>query len=276
MRKNSLLATSLMLAALCSVAFAQEPAPAPAATEPAPAPAAVAEPAPAPAEPTPAPAVEPAPAPVVAEPVPAPAPTPTPVVAEPAPVAAPAPESKPVTFGTGLRVSLGISQFRNHVAIQTVDVYALKLNPSLAVSLGVATKIGINELFSIAPELLYSIYSANSEMDKENITGFTSVYEVGVEMHAIELPILCRFNFGSLYANIGPQIGFNMYSKIYSNADYYRPDMNLFAFGIAGGGGIDINKASLDIRGYFGFLEYSKDAKGAPWSIQVGVSQYIF
>jgi hypothetical protein len=262
MRKNSLLATSLMLAALCSVAFAQEPAPAPAA-EPAPAPV---------AEPTPAPvAVEPTPAPAL---VAAPAPVPTPV-AEPAP--APVAESKPLTFGTGLRVSMGFSQFRNHTALQTVnEAYALKLSPSLAVSLGLTTKIGINELFSVAPELLYSIYSASNEMDKENITGFTNVYEVGVEMHAIELPILCRFNFGTLYANIGPQIGFNVYSKIYSNANYYRPDMNLFAFGIAGGGGIDIKGTSLDIRGYFGFLEYAKDAKGAPWSIQVGVSQFLF
>jgi len=242
---------------------------------------------------------DPAPeAPVAAEPEPESAPVPqesapvaveesAPVaVEEPAPVAvvepvaqqavvAPA-EPSEFSFKMGLRVGVGISQFRNHVALRTVNnFYVLELDPGIASSVSLQAQFGINKLLSIVPELQYSFYTAGAELKVENKTGFDDLYTVGVEMHALELPVLAYFDLGGAYAEVGPQIGFNLYSKIYKNASYYRPDLNLLAFGLAAGGGVDLNGLLLGVRGYFGFLEYAKDAKGVPWSVQLGIGRFF-
>jgi hypothetical protein len=187
--------------------------------------------------------------------------------------------SKPLEFHLGLRGGLGIGQFRGHVSLKTPDgTRIVKLDPSLAFSAGIITQIGINSLFSVAPELQWSLYRASSEIEIKSNNG---VYDeraaiMGVYMHALELPILARFNFGIAHAEIGPQIGLNLYSRIYKNANYYRPDMNRLAFGIAAGGGIDLNGILLGARGHFGFLEYAQDAKGIPWNFELSIGKFIF
>jgi hypothetical protein len=224
-------------------------------------------------------AVETAPAP---EPVAAPEPAPA-----PQPVAAPAPEPKKsepmnISFKAGPRLGFGISAYRGHIALLTSDKSShLKLEPALTFSVGAAFSIGFNELFSLAPELQYSLYRANSEvkLTDQNSKSEISDYlrEVGVFTSALEIPILAHFSLPKrFYADFGPQIGFNLSSKIYKDEVYYRPDENLLAFGLAAGGGVDFDGLLLGVRGYFGFLEYSDKAKGIPWSVQLSLGAFIF
>jgi len=277
----------LAAAFLAAFSFAQEqPAAAAepgAAPEAAPAePALAAEPAP---EGEPQPAAEPAPEPApVAEPEPAPAPEPAPVAVAQAVAAAPTPSAPlDITFKYGPRIGLGISNYRGHIALRTPETpdkrsFGLKVEPAFTYSVGAAFQIGFNSLFSLAPELQYSLYRSNASVQIENKVEqlFDWEYEVGVFTHALELPILARFNISDFYAEIGPQIGLNLSSKIYKNANYYRPDENVFAFGVAAGGGINLSGILLGVRGYFGFLEYAEDAKGIPWSVQLSVSPFLF
>lgn len=186
---------------------------------------------------------------------------------------------KPIEFLMGLRGGLGIGQFRGHVALKTPDESRIaKLDPSLAVSAGIIAQIGINNLFSIAPELQWSLYRASSEIEaKSNIGDYDGRAAImGVYLHALELPVLARFNFGIAYAEIGPQIGLNLYSRIYKNANYYGSGMNRLAFGIAAGGGTELGGILLGARGHFGFLEYAEDYKGSPWSFELNIGKFIF
>ena len=168
----------------------------------------------------------------------------------------------------GFRMGLGMSHFHNHV---------LELDPSLAYSAGAVAQIDLNDRLSISPELQYSVYNANSKKVSKVDNDFDILNEVGVELHALELPLLARYNFGNIYAEAGPQFGWNRYSKLYRNADYRSPELNPFAFGIAAGLGTDsYGILLLGVRGYYSILEYAKDAKGIPWSFQAGLSAFLF
>ena len=229
---------------------------------------------------------DPEPEPQVAEPEPEPAvePEPEPEIAESNRIAEESMETAlklntPVTYNYFARAGVGISDFRNHKVLRVDDFrYGLKFSPALSVSLGFGTKAyEFSETVAIMPELQWSLYRANEEMVVKPGGGeLASVYEVGVYMHAIELPVLMHFNFGSAYAELGPQFGANLYAKINKNADYYRPDLKCFAFGIAAGGGVNVDKLMLGARLYMGVTEYSKDVKGAPWSFQLSLSQFVF
>jgi hypothetical protein len=273
---------------LAAASFAQEPpplAPAPEAAapesavpatvaEPQPEPAAVAEPPPA-VEPPPA-APVPVPAPVVTQP-PAPAPV------APAPVAqasVPLEPSEPIIFEAGLRLGFGASQFRDHIALPVPDLPRtyIQLDPAFSFSAGLAFQIGFNRVFAFAPELQYTLYRANKELVRE-VTGSKTprdLYEAGVYVHALELPVLARLRFGSGYFELGPQVGLNLYSRMYSNAHYYRPDVSLLAFGAAAGVGGNLGGILAGVRGYFGILEYAKDAKGIPWGAQFSITPFVF
>jgi len=188
-------------------------------------------------------------------------------------------ESSETPIGFGLRLGLGASNYRHHVKLNPAGK-DLKLNPAFALSTGLAMQVGLSKWLSISPELQYSLYRANSEQEVENSNFMSDLYEVGVYMHTLELPVLLRFNLGdAAYVELGPQVGLNLYSKVYingKNGKYYRPDMNLFAFGVAGGGGFNLSGILVGIRVYSGILEYAKDAKGIPWSVQFSITPYIF
>jgi hypothetical protein len=244
----------------------------------------------------PPPAPEPAPAaPVAPEPAPAPVVIPPPYAApepEPTPAAAPAPavqeisiaysseSSSDISFNLGVRAGAGISQFRKHIAlIPNHEFYkGIKLNPSLSASAGLAFQIGINELFAIAPELQYSFYSAENDLQVKdaNERYNARLYEAGVYLHVFEIPLLARFNLSPVYLEVGPQLGFNLYSRIYEDLEFYRPDLGLVAFSAVGGVGAKVSNTLVGVRGGVGFLKYAKDAKGIPWNVQVGVTQFVF
>jgi len=172
----------------------------------------------------------------------------------------------------GFRAGVGASLLRHHAKLAN-----LKPMPSLAYSAGFVAQIDFGGQFSISPELQYSVYNSHAEKVYKEEQGFDRLTEVGVTLHALELPLLARYDFGGIYAEAGPQFGWNNHSKMHINADYFSPDLNPFAFGITAGIGTDsYGILLLGIRGYFGILEYAKDAKGVPWSIQAGLSAFLF
>jgi len=174
----------------------------------------------------------------------------------------------------GFHYGIGISAFRGHRALQSLSFgpNAIKLYPSLSASVGAVLNVKINKSFSFMPELQYTLYRAYGEITIEDGTDFSDLNVAGVEMHSLELPMLARFNFGSAYAEIGPQVGANVHAKIYMNNDFKKPNINTFAFGPSIGAGINIKNISIGLRGHFGLLEYAKKTDGYPWSAQISLT----
>jgi hypothetical protein len=275
-----------VLAVFVQATFAQEvPSSEPASVAPGSAPPVV-EIAPPPA-PEPAP-VAPAPAPAVVEIAPPPkiVSEPEPPVEAPAPVVQDVPRtshesSSDVTFNFGVRAGAGISQFRDHVAlIPNPELYkAVKLAPSLSASAGLAFQIGINDIFAIAPELQYTFYSASNDLQVEDPSEryHARLYEVGAYVHTFEIPLLARFYLSPIYVELGPQLGFNLYSKFYEGEDNYSPeDLGLVAFSAACGAGAKLGNTLVGVRGSVGFLKYAKETGGIPWNVQLGITQFVF
>jgi hypothetical protein len=211
-----------------------------------------------------------------------PPPNPEPRPEPPPQQAAEPKKSEPVSIKLGGRMGFGISGYRSHIALVTSDRQAaLRLKPALAFSIGADLQIGFNRLFSLSPELQYSLLRSNSEAKIKDQNSQTQIdghlRSVGVRTHALEMPVMARFRFASMfYAEAGPQLGLNLSSEISKDAERYRPDENLLAFGAAAGGGVSLSGVLLGVRGYFGFLEYAGDAKGVPWSVQLTAGAFIF
>jgi len=184
--------------------------------------------------------------------------------------------------GFGLRLGLGASGFRHHEKLLPAsNLKPLKLTPAFSLSVGLSLQIELNQWVFVSPELQYSLYRANEELKVEvaNSNHMSRLHEIGVYMHALELPLLLRFNLGDVaYLELGPQVGLNLYSKVNIDASYYRPDLNLFAFGVAGGVGFNLSGIFVGIRVYSSVLEYAKDidTEGYPWSVQFSITPYIF
>jgi len=258
-----------MAAIAAGAAFAETEAPAPTEqpplTETQPA-AAAPEPAPAPAPPAPAP-----------EPAPAPAPEPVVKAVEAVAPAAPKVPKEPLKFQFGIRPAIGVSAFRGHKALD-FGAWKLQTKPALSFGFGIVSDIQFNSTVSLAPELQYTLYRANNEFAVKTGADFNDLNEAGITLHALELPILVRFNIqNAAYAEVGPQVGYNIRSVIYKNASLYQPDLNAFAFGPSVGGGIKFgDSALLGARFHFGLLEYAKDSKGYPWTFQISATQFLF
>jgi hypothetical protein len=187
----------------------------------------------------------------------------------------------------GARAAAGISALRHHVAIPLPDgSHAIRINPAFSVGAGIAYAYDINSLVSVAPEFQYTLYRANGRFVKNTGGTFAEMNEAGVAMHSLELPILARFRFGNLgfgnfYAEAGPQIGANLDANIYANSElksqFEKPeDMNIFAFGPAIGGGVNISGVLIGVRCYFGILEYAENTNGYPWAAQVSLTKFFF
>jgi len=252
---------SLLMVAFCAASvFAQEISVAdsatvvPAVKEAPPAPVPKVEPAPMPkAEPKPVPKVEPAPEPVVLPPVVA--------VSEPS----------NIQFHFGVRLGFGISAMRGHIPLQS-----LVMGPAFSGGGGVAFAMQFNNLFTLAPELQYTLYRTNREVQIDNGGRFRDLNEVEAKLHSFELPILARFSFASIYAEAGPQVGYNYYSRIRGSSYNQRPELNTFAFGPSAGFGVNVSETLIGIRGHFGLLEYAKKTKGYPWTAQISLTKFFF
>ncbi|MCL2283709.1 MAG: PorT family protein [Fibromonadales bacterium] len=177
----------------------------------------------------------------------------------------------------GIRSGLGASALRGHKAIQSLAFgpNAIRLYPNFSASAGLVFAFEANEFFSIVPELQYTLYQAKGYLVLKTGMDSDDLYEAGVILHSLELPILMRFSIGRAYVEAGPQVGANLYAKLYQGNELKKPDVNILAFGPSVGTGIKIrNNILLGVRGHFGLLEYAKKMNGHPWTAQIGVSVF--
>jgi hypothetical protein len=215
--------------------------------------------------------------PVEPAPVPEPAPTPEPVAIAVETVA-PATPKEPIKIKFGIRPAIGISAFRGHKALDFGE-WKLQMHPALSFGLGAAADIQFNSLVSLAVELQYTQYRADNEFAVKTGADFHNLNEAGITLHALELPVLARFNIANAYyAEVGPQVGYNARAVIYKNSDLKQPELNAIAFGPVLGGGIKLNGGNtlLGIRCSFGLLEYAENSKGYPWTVQASATQFLF
>jgi hypothetical protein len=187
-------------------------------------------------------------------------------------------EPSSLQFHLGVRSGLGVSALRKHKTLQLSPTpYSIRLEPAFSLSAGIAFAFEINSLFTLAPELQYTWYRANGEFVQKNDQDYPDLNEAGASLHSFELPILARFSFSSVYIELGPQVGYNYYAKIYKNNELKKPEINVFAFGPSIGGGVKITDGLLlGVRGYFGIFEYAQDTNGYPWAAQVSITHFFF
>ncbi|MDR1830976.1 MAG: PorT family protein [Candidatus Fibromonas sp.] len=181
-------------------------------------------------------------------------------------------------FHLGIRSGLGASALRGHNVLQSLSFgpNVVKLHPAFSASAGLAFAAEVNRLFSIAPELQYTLYQAKGELTLKTGDGFDDLRRAGVNLHSLELPFLVRFNIGSAYIEAGPQVGANLYAVLYKNNELKKPKVNVLAFGPSLGGGVNIKGALFGLRGHFGLLEYAKKTNGYPWAVQASVGKFLF
>ncbi|MCL2688626.1 MAG: PorT family protein [Chitinispirillia bacterium] len=183
-------------------------------------------------------------------------------------------------FRCGLRAGLGVSAFDGHKAIYTESFgsSAVSLGPFVSASVGLVFSAPVTELISIAWEVQYSLYTAHGEFSiKRDGRDFGEMHQAGVELHTVEMPILANFNFGDrYYAELGPQVGWNFYGKIYANRELKKPYLNDFAFGPALGFGMKVNSdLAVGVRGYYNVLEYAENSNGYPWTVQGSITTFF-
>jgi len=213
----------------------------------------------------------------VAEPAPAPEPAPVPEpVVKAVEAVVPAPEPSKIKLQFGVRPAVGISAFRGHKAFD-YGAWKLQAKPALSFGLGIVSDIQFNSLISLGVELQYTQYRANNEFAVKTGADFHTLNEAGITLHALELPILARFNIKDIaYAEVGPQVGYNARAVIYKNAELRQPELNALAFGPSVGGGVKLGGTLLGARFHFGLLEYAENSKGYPWVAQISATQFLF
>jgi len=151
-------------------------------------------------------------------------------------------------------------------------VYGIDLGSSLSGGASVVSLYKINTLLSISCDLQYSFYLASGEIMEDN----RLLSKASVEMHSLEMPLLLRINIGtSFYLEVGPQFGLIFYANrtTLNNGvtEMQRPKINIFGLGPVLGTGLDLGRLFVDLRGYFGLIEYVDYEGGRPWSIRLGV-----
>jgi hypothetical protein len=175
-----------------------------------------------------------------------------------------------------------VSALRGHKAVLVEEVpgQAVRLKQALSAGAGLALDVGLSDLLSVGAELQYTFYRASGRLVYETAMlgrDFDRLYEVGVNLHALEIPVLARFDLGSYYAEVGPQLGFNLSSKMYINGVLYQPRENLVAFGPTAGGGLKLGDGLLlGLRCHFGIIEYAERSKGYPWAVQASATKFLF
>jgi hypothetical protein len=197
----------------------------------------------------------------------------------------------------GAKAGLGVSAFAGHKALTTSEAvpapfafiiegerFALALKPLVSTSVGVSAEYGLDGYvdiglpFSVAAEFQYTLYTAYSAARGSLTQGydFPPMYEAGVELHALELPILARLRYDIFYCEVGPQFGANLFAKAFANSELKKPVLNYFAAGPALGAGVDFNGVLIGLRGYIDALQYAKNSNGRPWTLQAGLTVYPF
>jgi hypothetical protein len=130
---------------------------------------------------------------------------------------------------------------------------------------GLIANFGVNDAFSIQPEVLYSMKGAKTSY---SISG-TSVDDK-VRLHYIDVPVLARIKAGGLFFELGPQVGFllsaneKMEANGQSQSQDIKSSLKTVDFGYAGGLGYQLdNGPGIGIRYNGGFSDIDKNSSSS-------------
>lgn len=125
---------------------------------------------------------------------------------------------------------------------------------------GLIANFGINDAFSIQPEILYSMKGAKQS---GTISGIS--YEDRFRIHYIDVPVLARINADGLFFELGPQIGFavsaneTLEASGQSQSQDIKSSINTVDFGYAAGLGYQLaNGPGIGLRYNGGFTNIEK------------------
>lgn len=173
------------------------------------------------------------------------------------------------SFGHAQGVKIGLKGGINLAtyAGEDSDDSALKVGP-LA---GVALNLGINDMLSVQPEVLYSVKGAQSEEDskfKQNLS-------------YIDIPVLLKFNADGLFFELGPQLGILASAKAkYDDDDMDIKDgFNTVDFGYVAGVGYQLDGGfNLGLRYNGGITNVAKEVEilGDKYQAKVRNSAFQF
>jgi len=112
-----------------------------------------------------------------------------------------------LAFASNAQVKFGVKAGANFYKFSGSDTDFEDESPDMKVGIagGGMVNIPINEMFSVQPELLYSMEGA-----KYSISGVDLKFNVNF----INVPILIQYNSSGFYAETGPQIGFLTSAKV--------------------------------------------------------------
>ena len=195
------------------------------------------------------------------------------------------PEANAQKISVGPRLGLNISNVAfsdgdsKHINEMEEDKTSLT-----GVHAGLVANIGVNEIFSIQPEILFSQKGLKYEDDGDSFA---------TQMNYLEIPVLGKFMFGSddinFFINAGPYAAYMMGGKhmaefggddLSTEIDFDYPDQhplfpnnnrekpNRMDFGLAVGAGLGINAGpgtfNLEARYGFGFNDITEYEKERP------------
>lgn len=140
---------------------------------------------------------------------------------------------------------------------------------------GFIANFAANDVFSIQPEVLYSMKGAKLD---ETIGGTTLTQKQ--TLHYIDVPVLAHINAGGLFFELGPQIGFLAAAKasIEANGQSASQDVKdqikSVDFGYAAGLGYQMmNGPGIGLRYNGGFTDISKDNSNSDNAVRNGAFQ---
>lgn len=131
---------------------------------------------------------------------------------------------------------------------------------------GLIANFAVNDIFSVQPELLYSMKGAKTE---ETIAGLPIIGAItnNTTLHYVDVPVLAHMNAGGLFFELGPQIGFLASAKIkeeltngQSSTYDVKDKIKNVDFGYAGGLGYQLkNGPGVGLRYNGGFSNLNKN-----------------
>ena len=129
---------------------------------------------------------------------------------------------------------------------------------------GVFAKVSISETIAFQPEVLYSMQGYTSTIIGD-FEGSAVNYKDDTKLHYLNIPIMLRYNYKGIFAEVGPQFGINLRNTLDYEVelDYYGNNVTFsdrlkdiaktFDFGVGVGLGYEIPKTNLNVNARYMF-----------------------
>ena len=111
-------------------------------------------------------------------------------------------------------VSVGVKAGVNYGATLTSDSdYNAQFNPIIGPHFGVVVEIGLSDVFSVQPELLYSPSGFNYDDSAEEFSGLS--YNLNGKVNYLNIPVMAKYYVTeALSIEAGPYFGFLLSAKV--------------------------------------------------------------